>query len=397
MQVWSTRKRPVEEAPTSAAKGGGQSVADVWALRVLAGVHAGAERKLQERSFLMIGSSDDCDLIFSDAGVAPHHCIVTRSGGEMSVRAVDAEVRIDDHVLHPGDPQDIKPFTLVRIGGACFALGPHWSDRWQSLLSQIEPTPRPAASAEQTPPRQRSNRIVTVMVALVLMGASAGALLLAQRNAKPLPAPAPAASRDGELRSLINSLGYSGLKVTARSDGKLLVSGYSERGEDLANLRTQLDQRGIKAEFEAKSGPRIAEDVAEQFRMANMHAKKTEWMGKGHVLVSGRFGDSKAVETLLASRSIKDLNEKLNLIIDLQNLDSPPPEAKAVPEGKRIRKIEGGTDPYMVSVDKSVFYVGAKLPMGGTFEGLEDDKVLVRDEAGNIQRLPRESVIDASP
>jgi hypothetical protein len=396
MQVWSTRKRPVEEAPTSAAKGGGQSVADVWALRVLAGVHAGAERKLQERSFLMIGSSDDCDLIFSDAGVAPHHCIVTRSGGEMSVRAVDAEVRIDDQVLHPGDPQDIKPFTLVRIGGACFALGPHWSDRWQSLLSQIEPAPRPAASAERTPPRPRSGRIVTVMVALALMGASAGALLLAQHNAKPPPAPAPAASRDGELRGLIDSLGYSGLKVTVRSDGKLVVSGYTERSEDLTNLRTQLDQRGIKAEVEAKSGPRIAEDVAEQFRMANMHAK-TEWQGKGHVLVSGRFGDKKELEKFLASRSITELNEKLSLIVDLQNLSSPPPEAKPVPDGKRIRKIEGGTDPYLVSADKSVFYVGAKLPTGGTFEGLEDDKVLVRDEAGNIQRLSRESVIDASP
>lgn len=395
MQVWSTRKRAVEEAPNSAAKsGGGQSVADVWALRVLAGVHAGAERKLQERSFLMIGSSDDCDLIFSDAGVAPHHCIVTRSGGEMSVRAVDAELRIDDQVLHPGDPQDIKPFTLVRIGGACFALGPHWSDRWQTLLSQIEPAPRPAASAEQTPPRQRS-RALTLMVALVLMGASAGALLLAQHNTRPPPAPAPAGSREGELRGLIESLGYTGLKVSPRSDGKLVVVGYTERSEDLANLRAQLEQRGIKAEVEAKSGPRIAEDVAEQFRMANMHAK-TEWKGKGHVLVSGRFGDRTEVEKFLASRSITDLNEKLSLIIDLQNLDSPPPEAKPVPDGKRIRKVVEGADPYLVSADKSVFYVGAKLPSGGTFEGLEDDKILVRDDAGNIQRLSRDRVIDAS-
>lgn len=395
MQVWSTRKRNVEEAPKAAAKSGGQSAADVWALRVLAGVHAGAERKLQERSFLMIGSSDDCDLIFSDAGVAPHHCIVTRSGGEMSVRAVDAELRIDDQILHPGDPQDIKPFTLVRIGGACFALGPHWSDRWQTLLSQIESTQRPAASAEQTPPRQRSSRILTLMVALVLMGASAGALLLAQRNVNPPPAPAPTGARDGELRGLIGSLGYSGLKVTARTDGKLVVTGYTERNEDLTNLRAQIEQRGIKAEIEAKSGPRIAEDVAEQFRMANLHAK-TEWTGKGHVLVTGRFGDKKEVETFLASRSIRDLNEKLSLIIDLANLDSPP-EAKPVPDGKRIRKIMDGEDPYLISADKSVFYVGAKLPGGGTFAGIENGEVLVRDDAGNIQRLSRESVIDASP
>src|SRR5690606_29342909 len=135
----------------------------------------------------------------------------------LSIRAVDAEVRLDDQMLHPGDPQEIKPFTLVRIGGTCFALGPHWSDRWQTLLSQVESVPRPAP-AEAPPRRPRGNRLVTLAVALVLLGASAGALMLAQNRAKPVAAPAPAPPRDGEVRGMIDALGFRGLVVSTRND-----------------------------------------------------------------------------------------------------------------------------------------------------------------------------------
>lgn len=392
MQVWSTRKRAAEEAPKATAKGGGQSAADVWALRVLSGVHAGAERKLQESSFLMIGSSDDCDLIFSDAGVAAHHCIVTRNGEDLAVRAVDAEVRIDDRVLHPGDPQEIKPFSLLRIGGACFALGPHWSDRWQTLLSQIEPTPR--AEAGEQPPRQRGNRIATLVVAMALMGASVGALMLAQNNAKPPPAPPAAQPRDGELRAVIGELGYKGLSVISSGNEQMIVSGYVERTEDVANLHERLIQRGIKAELEVKSGPQIEADVSESFRLSGLPVK-AKWMGQALVEVQGRFGDGVELDKVLRSRTIQELNKNLGLKVKPVNLDPEQPK-QVVPDSKRIKDVFDGADPYLKAADGSTYFKDAKLPSGNVFIGIENGEILVRDGAGNIQRLSRESVIGAS-
>ncbi len=392
MQVWSTRKQAQEDRKAS-PKGGGQTVADAWALRVLAGVHAGAERKLQEKAFLMIGSSDDCDLIFSDPGVAPHHCIVTRNGGDLSIRAIDAEVRLDDQMLHPGDPQAIQPFTLVRIGGTSFALGPHWSDRWQALLSQIETAPNPAAAEAGQKPR--GNRVATIAVALLLLGASAGALMLAQNRSRPVVAPVAPPPSEAEVRELIDAQGLKGLAVTQRNDGRFAVTGWVESSDDLTALRTRFEQRGVRADIEAKSGQRIADDLAERFRMKNMHVK-TEWQGQGRVLVRGRFSDQGELDSVLVSRTIQEFNEKLKLTIDLQNLLPAKPEPEPVPDGKRIREIVSGSDPYLKAADKSVFYVGAKLPSGDTFIGVEDGDVIVRDDAGNTRRLPRESVLDAS-
>ncbi|MEP7042838.1 MAG: FHA domain-containing protein [Dokdonella sp.] len=393
MHVWAQRKR-AEAAHAAASAKRATAVADVWALRVLAGVHAGAERKLQQSGLLMIGGSDDCDIIFGDAEVAAHHCIVSHADGELSIRAVDADVRIDDRVLHPGDPQGISPFALVHIGGACFAIGPHWSDRWQSVLAKIEPTS--VAAGNEQPARPRSGKLATISVALVLLLASTGALVLAQHNAKPQAQIVPAPVRDAELKTLIGSLGYKGLEVTVRNDGALVVSGYVESNEDMANLRAALVQHGFNPTIEAKSGPRIAEDVGETFRMSNLHAT-TKWDGHGHVMVSGHFGDEKELNTFLVSRTMRDFNESLHLWIDKQNLDPATPEVKKVPDGKRILRVVDGIDPYLISADQSRYYAGARLPRGGTFIGLDNGEVLVRDDADNLRRLPRESVVDASP
>ncbi|HEY0233348.1 MAG TPA: FHA domain-containing protein [Dokdonella sp.] len=392
MHVWAQRKRAdAADAAASAKRAAGT---DVWALRVLGGMHAGAERKLQQSGLLMIGSSDDCDIIFGDAGVAAHHCIVSHTDGELSIRAVDADVRIDDRVLHPGDPQGISPFALVHIGGACFATGPHWSDRWQTVLAKLGPSA--ATTGAEQPARSRGGgKIATLSVALVLLLASTGALVLAQHNAKPPAQVAPAPVRDAELKDLVASLGYNGLNVTAGSDGGLVVNGYVESDKDMENLRAVLMEHGLNATVDAKSGPHIADDLKEILRISGLRAT-TKWDGNGHVLVSAHLGDEKEWNAFLYSRSMQEFNKKLHLLVDKQNLDPVAAEEKKVPDGKRIQRVVDGIDPYLISADQSRYYPGAQLPRGSTFIGLDNGEVLVRDDAGNIQRLTRESVVGAS-
>ena len=390
---WAQRKR-AEEAPAGASARSAAVVTDIWALRVLSGLHAGAERKLQERELLMIGSSDDCDIIFSDPDVAPHHCLITRGETELSVRAVDADVRIDDRILHPGDPQNVPSFALLRVGGACFAVGPHWSERWQTLLAKVDP-PLPAIADTTQRPRM-SSRMATLGVAVALLLASTGALVLAQHNAK---APAPAApppARDAELRSLVQSLGFKGLDVVRR-DGKLVVNGYVETPDDLAALRSRLDQRGFNATVEAKSGPGVAAEAAERFRMKGMHVT-TEWTGGGKVRATGHFGDEKELKEFLASSTMAELNRNLHLTIQVANLDPPVAQQKAVPEGKQIsRVVVKADDPIVYTKDCSTYYVNSRLPTGEICVGVENGEVLVRDDAGNVQHLPHTGAVDLPP
>ena len=46
------------------------------ALRILSGVHLGAEIVLEEGTWA-VGRDDSCDIILSDAALAPRHCALT--------------------------------------------------------------------------------------------------------------------------------------------------------------------------------------------------------------------------------------------------------------------------------------------------------------------------------
>jgi len=388
MQVWPLRTQNAAAAEPAQRKLAGRTAPDTFALRILSGVHAGAERRLDARGMLLIGSGDDCDIILGDSGIGVHHCIVTYADGAMTVRAVDADVVIDGRTQRPGDTAALPAFSTVQIGGSSFAVGPHWSERWQNVLQKTE---------QQGPvvptTRRARGKSIALWLAAAMFVASAGALVLAQHDTRALPAKPSAASQEKQIKALIASPALAGLQVKPHPEGGFVIDGYAEHADELDALKAQLARSGLNATVAAKSGAQIATDIGEFFRMNNLHAQ-TQWNGKGHVLVRGRFSDEEALRGVLASRTMQDFNENLHLKVDVQNLDPPQPESKAVADGKRIHRVVDGNDAYLVTVDGSRYYRGAKLPQGGVFVGIENDDVLIRSDAGNVRRLPRDSVAD---
>jgi len=363
---------------------------DAWALRVLSGTHTGAERRLDAQGMLLIGSSDDCDIILVDAGVGAHHCILSRTEEVLTIRAVDADVRVDERVQHPGDVHPLEAFSTVRIGSASFAIGPHWSERWQGVLQKIDP----AALAGTQRRRIGRGKVAALWAAALLLVASGGALVLAQHGAAPPPPKPSAASVESQIKALIARSAPNGLSLEKKKDGSFVVTGYAERAEDIDALKAELERQSLNATIEAKSGARIAGDVGEFFRMNNIHAT-TEWNGKGRVVVRGRFGDEKDLKAVLASRTMQEFNENLHLKLEVQNTDPPQPEPKPVIDGKRIRRVVDGADAYLVTVDGSRYYRGARLPQGATFVGVENDDVLLRYETDeDVRRISRDNLID---
>ena len=84
------------------------------ALRLVRGVHAGAERRCGSGGVVVIGGGDDGDLILSDEAVHPHHCIVSVIGTDIGLRAVEASVRAGGRKVPPGEPVRIAPFEVFQ-------------------------------------------------------------------------------------------------------------------------------------------------------------------------------------------------------------------------------------------------------------------------------------------
>ena len=87
-------------------------------LRVVSGLHSGAERELEGGEMILIGSGEDCDMVLADAGVASHHALLTFLDGRFSLRALDAPLHVGTAMIHPGDPVELDRVQRVGIGEA---------------------------------------------------------------------------------------------------------------------------------------------------------------------------------------------------------------------------------------------------------------------------------------
>lgn len=360
-------------------------------LRLFDGIHVGAERALAEGETVVIGCGDDCDVILSDAGVAVHHCYLGVRDGVMSLRAMDAPARVDGEVLRPGDPRVLEPFAMVNLGSASFAAGPRWSEQWRNVA-------RPGTSSDEAAQRNTSLRWAAWLLGLGLLAIVAGWYW----NSRP-PHSMSSTEEQTRVAGLIKSLKLNGVGVEVLDkDGHLQVSGIVAKPEDVTALRSTLSSGGFDdVKFAVRDGPSIAADLQQQLQMSDPPVKaSTRWLGARTILVSGHFGDGKALDLALGSKSMQDLNSQYHLRVARQNLDRLQPGFQTPPQGKEIATVVEDDPPYLVTTDQSRYYVGSTLPQGGIFAGLDGGQLLVRDQSGNIRRFdlskiaPGASIVD---
>ena len=92
------------------------------ALRILSGVHLGAEIVLEEGTWA-VGRDDSCDIILSDAALAPRHCALSiGADGTVTARPLDGTV-----LTAGGDEEPkgglLKPGIIYKMGAVLFAWG----------------------------------------------------------------------------------------------------------------------------------------------------------------------------------------------------------------------------------------------------------------------------------
>jgi type III secretion system YscD/HrpQ family protein len=342
-------------------------------LRVVRGLHSGAQRGCALADMIVVGSADDCDLILADAGVAAHHCVIKVDGSRWIVRALDGAVHVDTRTAATGDSIDLQWFEVIGVGSAALALGEPDSDRWDSL---IEPSGAKSGMAAALTMRKRV-LVATLGVSICLATAiAASSLHSTQRPQAP--------SQRAMLESSVRDVALEKAEIGQDDTGKLRVSGLADDHPRIERLRGDLAARGVVAELDVRSGKDIARDVGEVLRLSNLQAD-TEYRGAGEVGISGHFGDGKRLDGVLASRAIRDVKGLAKVaVVNLDNGQAKLPVVASGDEARRIVVAVGGTDPYIVTGDGSRYFAGAQLPCGGRLHSVEGQEVFV--DTGTVVR-----------
>ncbi len=324
-------------------------------LRIVDGLHAGANRVLARDEMILVGSGDDCDIVLADDGVANHHALVTLVGGRYMVRALDAPVLVGATQIDPGDPVELSAVQQVRIGEASIAFGreddPAWDDFVTVFAPDDEQTPRRSALARRLP-------LIAGVAALSLASLAIFAAVL------------PASEQRGDPRERLTALmaehRIANLAIVDGLDGRPTVTGAIGSGAELDRLRAQLAAEKLDAQLQLRTGENIASDVAEMFRGHGIPVQ-ARYVGNGDVEVLGEFEDGAEIERLVRSRAVADIRGVSRILprtpggaVPTDDIERAQAEAPA-----HIVSIHRGNDPHLLDSDGRRFVPGDTVPGKG--------------------------------
>ncbi|MGY6518267.1 MAG: FHA domain-containing protein [Lysobacteraceae bacterium] len=359
------------------ATGHTANASETWQLKVLSGTHAGASRRCGHRDVLLLGSTDDCDLILTDTGVGLRHCLLTFADGRVFARAIDAPVTLAGRVLAPGStPRPMEPMQELLVGSVRICLGPEDDERWPDKAPVAEPDPTDAAPGQ--------TRVWVLAGAVTLALVAAVALLWGP------PAPPPdidvGAERLGAVEAILATL--PGHEVTAALDDELRpqLRGFVADGATAAQLRAQLALLPFAVDEQVRNGERIAGDVAEVMRLSGL-AAQSSWLGAGRVEVRGAFAEQQRLQQALDSPQMAAV-AGLREVVPVNTV--PPAERETDPSIEprfRIVRVQSGADPFIVTADGGHFYVGAALPTGEQLLAISEDHMVTFSREKGVRRL----------
>lgn len=368
---------PVADAAPEAAPAVG------YALRILSGLHIGASRPLAEKEMVLVGSGEDCDIVLSDPGVAPHHALIGLLGGAFSVRALDAPLRIGGQPLHPGDPAELGLLQRIELGQAALAVGAQDDPAWSTLLPAYDG----ARTAPAPKPYMRKLPAVAAFAVLSLMSVAILAAVMPKHEAAPKP--------QESLAQLIPEFGIVDGRASVDHNGIAVLSGTVKDAATRDRIQQRLRDQNLSASLDLRTGEDIANDVGEVLR-AQGFATRTRWLGKGDVEVSGNFEDGGALERAVKSRAMVEVAGVRRIIPrNYQPIDpfqavvqktAKDIEAERL-AGVAIVSVVRGKEPHVLGSDGTKFAIGAKLPDGSTLIGIGPEFATALDKAGQLQRV----------
>lgn len=373
--------------PRSAAASPAVSV-----LRIVSGLHAGASRPLSAQETLLIGSGGDCDIVLSDAGVAPHHAFITRMGGTVSLRAVDAPLQIDGQTLNPGDPAELSAMQRVDLGSASLAVGASEDPAWATILPNLGEIAKPPRSSMRHLP------LIAGLAALSLVSVAIAAAVMPGFEKEPTAMEV--------VTPLIKEFSIAGGRAVEHEDGTLVLSGTIKDATTREMIRKRLVTNNVQARLDLRTGDDIAADVREVLRSQGL-AVQTRYLGNGDVEVAGRFADQDKFKRAIASRAMQDVNGVRRVIPrDLDESAQPaagPTVAAADAEPKkpvstaptRIVQIVRGANPHVVDVDGAEYAVGDAMPDGRSLIAIGDKAWALNKVSGLVEEIKAQPVTAA--
>lgn len=360
-------------------------------LMVVTGQHSKASLSLKDRDLIYIGSNLNCDVVLTDSGVAPTHFLISRIGGALCLRAIDADLTVNGEPVPISHSRYITVNDQIELGHSSVTLVTDEDDIDEDDIDPdaIDPgtidknndhskphftlvTPiavsdtriedfsarRPKIKKQKRHNLNPRSGVVALSICLIATGTVLGATFIFPTN-------------NVELKQALNQSTLAIEKEDRNVDGLNPEKLHPE-------IKTAITGHHL-ATKDIDANKRLAKNVQEILRLSGISAA-AELIEEGTVQITGHFGSGNSSTSVIESRAIREI-KGLDKIIQV-NLDAEPKAEELPRTDKYLLHTVKGNDPYAISKDGSRYYIGSQLPGGATLTAIENDELVITTSTG---------------
>lgn len=393
------------------------------ALRVLTGLHTGAESVLQAERMLVGNMEGECDITLNVGYTEPHACLVRVSDDSWTVLSISGDLWVDDTHVELQKTHALTPGAVLTLGRVGFAIADSEAFDWSSVkppFSLIKPDPTgPMPSVGLLPAVHDKRRKWQAMKLAAGVGisslvmASAGAYVAQVLNGK-VPTSEAADKKlqaDKQMIAALPSGKEVSLAAFPEAPGRVLVQGYVAKRTQIAELAAALKKAETDAEIRLVPVDDLSRELVRRFD--HITADRVRYDAQGRFVVTTRSEDvslhDKQARVLLqevpavagVELSMSDLQTADGAPVVVKYARSPEhPSDVAVTNldsalGRKpftVRELRMGELPSVVLDDGMRYFTGAKLPDGSSVKSIAEDRMVVIRAHGVESSL---SLVDA--
>lgn len=294
-----------------------------YLLKILSGPHQGAEVALDEGE-LVIGSSQDCDLILSDTLVSGHHLkvVVTETG--VSIVPLESPVYFDGQEIAKDQYFTVEPFKFISIGSTHFVIGPTEGE-WPPLsaadipdLTKLEkeetleqpvgeegvmaegsaaPTPPEGSSDEEMKKLIKGNKklvfgglgvIIIIILAIVVM-------FFGLKGVPELIAPTDVKEK---ITKVIANTGFPKAFSIEERDGVYFINGWVNTDSERDKVQRELGKIGVPVNVDIKVENQAVDNLEDLLNGLGATYVGVDAIEPGKIRIYGYYGDDLGWESI---------------------------------------------------------------------------------------------------
>ncbi|ODB84942.1 hypothetical protein A3194_14375 [Candidatus Thiodiazotropha endoloripes] len=342
---------------------------------VLSGEQAGARRILDNNTTFTISGRMDTDVVFRDTTINDEKLNIITKDNNFIIQVLSGDIEIQGNIVKKGDVVKVDEYTKIKIGNTTFSYGRRVDASWKDIVdrvSKLELSSKSNSSMCKRVLNARSYYVISIVFFVCFFVA-----YLTYRHSNTVED-----IQTSELQTIENLLtrnGFDSLSVSQSKSGHLSISGFLMTNKEKSEVEMIIDQQNIPVMFNLSIGDNLAAEVRELYRVNGVEVD-AKVLRYGKVIVTTKESNITQLERLksIAIKEIPSLQE-----LDTEYLTADKKTDILGTEGnfkkidKRIVMVVNGSPPYIMTHDKSKYYIGALLPSGHKIKSIYDSSVIL--------------------